>query len=332
MKNADGHSRRRARVEMRPGEQLNRKRGPARKTASNGPDAAGAHRPLSRTARLPPDDGAIHGSLRKAPRVVEGDRLAPGMEARLLRAVIDSIPICLWVIDREGIFTYHEGMGLKVAGLRPRQHVGKNIFELYPSDDGGGLRRALAGEPMRTSGEAHGVYWDSWLLPVRDDAGDVTSVIGFTLDVSETKRAEQELRIQLERVEKQQQVIRELSTPIIEVWDGVLTLPMVGVLDTVRTSDVMESLLTRVTQTGAQFAILDLTGVEVVDTKVASHLISLINAIRLLGAEGIITGIKPTVAQTMVALGLDLTRIVTRANLKAGLKHCIQRSKADRPA
>ena len=273
-------------------------------------------------------DGVIRGSLREAPRPAKGDRPAAGMEEQLLRAVIDRIPICLWAIDRDGVFTYHDGLGLDVAGLRRGQYIGQNIFDLYPGDEG--TRRALTGVPTRTSGETHGVHWDNWLLPVRDEAGEVSSVIGFTLDVTETKRIERELRVQLDRVEKQQQVIRDLSTPIIEVWDGVLTLPMVGVLDTVRTADVMASLLSRITETDAQFAILDLTGVEVVDTKVASHLISLIGAIRLLGAEGLITGIKPTVAQTMVALGLDLTSIVTRSNLKAGLKYCIQRTKAAR--
>ena len=296
------------------------------------PDAAGAHRLLTCLARRSPGDGAIHGSIRDsaaAPVSAEAGVLDP---RHLLRAVVGNIPIALWAIDRDGIYTYLDGMALESAGLRRGQHLGQNLFELYADlpDAMRDVRRALTGEPLRMSTEVHGIHWDSWLLPVRGDQGKVTSLIGFSLDVSEAKRTEQELRAQLDRVEAQQQVIRDLSTPIIEVWDGVLTLPMVGVLDTVRTADVMESLLTRITQTAAQFAILDLTGVEVVDTKVASHLISLISAIRLLGAEGLITGIKPTVAQTMVALGLDLTRIVTRSNLKAGLRYCIQRTKTER--
>jgi rsbT co-antagonist protein RsbR len=250
----------------------------------------------------------------------------------LLRAVIENIPIVLWSVDRRGVFTYHDGKGLDGAGLARGQHLGKSIFELYNNAGMDGVRRALAGEPHHSFSEAHGVHWESWLMPVRADGGEVTSVIGFTLDVTETKRVEQELRAKLDLIERQQQVIRELSTPIIEVWEGVLTLPMVGVVDTVRTSEVMENLLSRIVETGARFAILDLTGVEVVDTKVASHLISLVSAIRLLGAEGVITGIKPTVAQTMVALGLDLSTMVTHANLRAGLKFCIQRmAKGARP-
>ena len=289
-------------------------------------DAAGEHRPLSCLACRSPGDGMIHGSLRDA-------TAAPGPDPwRLLRAVIDRIPLCLWAVDRNGTFWYHDGSGLAVAGLRRGQFVGASVFELYAERPEllQSVREALAGATVRSSLEVHGVHWRSWLLPQRDEAGDVVSVIGFTLDVSETKRVERELRVQLERVEQQQQVIRELSTPVLEIWDGVLTLPMVGVVDPIRSAEVIQSLLIRITETGARFAILDLTGVEVVDTNVASHLISLVSAIRLLGAEGIITGIKPTVAQTMVALGLDLASIVTRANLRAGLKYCIQRAKADR--
>ena len=293
-------------------------------------DAAGGYRPLSCLARRWPDDGTIHGSLREA--ISASTSVAAELDhEQLLHAVINNIPICLWAIDSKGIFTYHDGLGVEVAGLRRGEHIGKSIFELYSSSDAtGGLRRALAGEAVHFTDKGHDIDWENWYLPMRDDAGEVISVIGFTLDVSETKSIERELRVQLERVEQQQQVIRDLSTPIIEVWDGVLTLPMVGMVDTIRTAEVMENLLTRIVETGARFAILDLTGVEVVDTKVASHLISLASAIRLLGAEGIITGIKPTVAQTMVALGLDLTSIVTRANLRAGLKYCIQRAKVDR--
>jgi rsbT co-antagonist protein RsbR len=170
-------------------------------------------------------------------------------------------------------------------------------------------------------------------MPVQGKGGQVSSVIGFSLDVSPAKHAEQEIRAKLDLIGKQQQVIRDLSTPIIEVWEGVLTLPMVGVVDSMRTSEVMQSLLSRIVETGARYAILDLTGVEVVDTRVAGHLISLVSAIRLLGAEGIITGIKPNVAQTIVALGLDLSSMTTHANLRAGLKFCIQRMAKDaRPA
>lgn len=103
----------------------------------------------------------------------------------------------------------------------------------------------------------------------------------------------------------------------------MLTLPIIGLVDSVRTAEVMDDLLQSVARVRARYAILDMTGVEVVDTQTASHLIGLIRAIRLLGAEGIITGIHPTIAQTIVALGVDLRGIVVRASLREALKYCI---------
>jgi rsbT co-antagonist protein RsbR len=152
------------------------------------------------------------------------------------------------------------------------------------------------------------------------------------LDVSESKRKEQELSTQLELIQQQQQIIRELGTPIIQVWDEVLTVPMMGVVDSRRAADLMEDLLAEVVRTRARFAILDLTGVEVLDTATASHILRMVASIRLLGAEGIITGIRPTVAQTMVTLGVDLSTIVTLATLRDGLKLCMKKLAAPHQA
>ncbi|MCC6554977.1 MAG: STAS domain-containing protein [Polyangiaceae bacterium] len=246
----------------------------------------------------------------------------------MLEALIESLPICLWAINREGTFLYHDGRGLESAGIKPGQFTGSNIFELYGADNTREVRAALEGQHMHSLSEAHGACWESWMMPIRSEGGDVETVIGFTLDVSDARRAEREIREKLALIERQQQVIRDLSTPIIEIWDGVLTLPMVGVVDTLRTYEVMQSLLSRIVETSSRFAILDLTGVEVVDTKVAGHLIQLAAAVRLLGAECVITGIRPTVAQTMVALGLDLSAVVTHANLREGLKFCMRKAAA----
>lgn len=275
-----------------------------------------------------PLDGSasfFHGHNQLSEACAEGPATngAAARHEQFLSVLLEAMPIVLWAVDPEGTFTYHEGAGLAEAGLRPGQYVGQNILELYPGDES--VSRALKGERIHSSSEAHGVHWESWMVPVRGEGGAVESVVGFTLDVTRAKQAESALRTQLELVQKQQDVIRVLSTPIIEVWDGVLTLPMVGVLDSARAADVMEELLSAISRTSARYAILDLTGVEVVDTKVAAHLINLIAAIRLLGAEGIIVGIRPTVAQTMVALGLDLGGITTQANLRAALKLCIRR-------
>jgi rsbT co-antagonist protein RsbR len=243
----------------------------------------------------------------------------------LLRAVIDNVAIALGAFDRQGIITLQDGAGVKAAGMTPGQLVGMNIFDLYTEPTVvQAMRKAFAGEPTHLRNEAHGGAWETWYVPTRDERGEVSGVLSVTLNVSEAKRREEELRAKLAVIERQQTVIQELSTPIIEVWDKVLTVPMMGVVDSARTVKLMESLLHAVVEKQARYAILDFTGVDAMDTQTASYLIGLICAIRLLGAEGIITGIQPGVAQTVVTLGLDLSNILTRGNLRAGLKYCMQ--------
>jgi rsbT co-antagonist protein RsbR len=109
--------------------------------------------------------------------------------------------------------------------------------------------------------------------------------------------------------------VLELSTPVVKLWDGVLALPMIGTLDSARTQVVMESLLQRIVETGAEVAIIDITGVPTVDTLVAQHLLKTITAARLMGAECIISGIRPQIAATIVHLGVDLSAVITKATL-----------------
>ena len=107
-------------------------------------------------------------------------------------------------------------------------------------------------------------------------------------------------------IARQQEEMLELSTPVVKLWDGVLALPMIGTLDSARTQVVMESLLQRIVETGSEIAIIDITGVPTVDTLVAQHLLKTVTAIRLMGADCIISGIRPQIAQTIVHLGVDL--------------------------
>ncbi|WP_437911487.1 PAS domain-containing protein [Sorangium sp. So ce302] len=291
-----------------------------------------SYKPLACVVRGAHSEGLVYGSFRDAP-VGDGalDELTElRARDRMLRALINALPIAMWAVDTDGTYLYHEGKGLEAVGHQPGQLVGANIFDLY-DDARGAVRRALAGDPVHGLAEAHGCVWESWMVPLAEEEGHVSTVVGFSLDVTEGQRAQQSLQTKLDVIEAQQRVIRELAAPIIEVWDGVLALPMIGVVDSARTADAMESLLEAISSRGARFAVLDLTGVQMVDTKVADHLIKLVRAIQLLGAEGIICGIRPTVAQTMVALGLDLSAIVTKANLRAGLMHCMRRLTA-RPA
>jgi rsbT co-antagonist protein RsbR len=124
---------------------------------------------------------------------------------------------------------------------------------------------------------------------------------------------------------RQQQEMLELSTPVVQLWDGVLGLPLIGTLDSARTQVVMESLLQRIVDTGARIAIIDITGVPTVDTRVAQHLLKTVAAARLMGADCIISGIRPQIAQTVVHLGLDLTTVVTKATLADAFAVALQR-------
>jgi rsbT co-antagonist protein RsbR len=124
---------------------------------------------------------------------------------------------------------------------------------------------------------------------------------------------------------RQQQELMELSTPVVRLWDDVLALPLIGTLDSARTQVVMENLLEQVVETGARIAIIDITGVPTVDTLVAQHLMKTVAATRLMGADCIISGIRPQIAQTIVHLGVNLSDIVTKATLADAFQVALQR-------
>ncbi len=132
--------------------------------------------------------------------------------------------------------------------------------------------------------------------------------------------ANRELESKLETIEMQQAAIRELSTPIIEVWSGVLCLPVVGIVDSQRSAEMTESLLDTIVSKQSRVAIVDITGIDILDTKTADHFVKMAKAVRLLGAECILTGINPNIAQTLTQIGVDLTGIRTLRNLRDALQ------------
>jgi len=127
-------------------------------------------------------------------------------------------------------------------------------------------------------------------------------------------------------ITRQQQEMLELSTPVVTLWQGILALPLIGTLDSARTQVVMESLLQRIVETGSLIAILDITGVPTVDTLVAQHLLKTIAAARLMGADCIISGIRPQIAQTIVHLGVDLNTVITKATLADAFAIALKRT------
>ncbi|MEZ4728109.1 MAG: STAS domain-containing protein [Caldilineaceae bacterium] len=128
-----------------------------------------------------------------------------------------------------------------------------------------------------------------------------------------------------EIIQRQQEEMMELSTPVVELWDGILALPLIGTLDSMRTQIIMENLLQRIVETGSTIAIIDITGVPTVDTLVAQHLLKTVAAARLMGADCIISGIRPQIAQTIVHLGVELNDVITKATLAAAFTVALQR-------
>lgn len=126
-------------------------------------------------------------------------------------------------------------------------------------------------------------------------------------------------------ISRQQEELLELSTPVVKLWDGIVALPLIGTLDSSRTQVVMETLLDKIVKTGADTAILDITGVSTVDTLVAQHLLKTVEAARLMGADCIISGIRPQIAQTIVQLGLDLSSVTTKASLADAFAFALER-------
>lgn len=168
-----------------------------------------------------------------------------------------------------------------------------------------------------------------------DDFGELEHVVALFIDElrtaaqrrDEAMKAMTEARASLEEkldtIRRQQIAIRDLSAPIIDLWEGILTLPIVGTVDSQRAVDITEKLLQRIADTNAACVIIDLTGVDVVDTMTADHLIKLVKSARLLGTFCVVTGIGPEIARTLVDLGVELHELITLKRLREGLQACL---------
>jgi rsbT co-antagonist protein RsbR len=150
-------------------------------------------------------------------------------------------------------------------------------------------------------------------------------IAGLVQDLKETKDRNREAILEIEAknreiAERQSMALRELSTPIISVWDGVLALPIIGTVDTGRSADMMDTLLARVVSDSASFVIIDITGVSMVDTRTADHFIRMAKAVRLLGAKCFLTGMSPAIAQTLSQLGIDTSSVQSVRRLSDALR------------
>lgn len=188
------------------------------------------------------------------------------------------------------------------------------------------VSRAKQGFSPRETGTYVFSLKDALLETLRQEIKDPTELynqtirIGKLIDSFGIATFETFIKGREEVILRQTDEITEISTPVIRVWDGVLALPIIGTLDSSRTQVVMENLLQEIVESGSSIAILDISGVPAVDSLVAQHLIKTVSATRLMGAECIISGIRPEIAQTVVHLGIDLSHIITKASLASALR------------
>ncbi len=226
----------------------------------------------------------------------------------MLRQVLGGAPLVAWTVDAEGTFTMSEGRGLALLGMEPGEAVGLSALEMFRDNPpiATGLARALRGEEGHVVTNPTGeLRLESWFAPLRGLDGVVRGAACVSF-------------------ERKQEAARVAATPVLQVWDGVLCLPVIGTVDGDRTADMMQGLLESIVKEQAKYAIVDLTGVEFVDTSTADHLLQLFRAARVLGVEGVICGIRPAVAQTIVGLGVDLGAVRTTRSLRDALKWCLR--------
>ena len=332
------------------------------------PDGSTIHMEVSSTYEREESTGKvlIYSHSRDMAQQVEMqaslDRSRRELEEReaLYRAVVDALPVGVGVIDLNGAFEVTNATLRRMFPL-PEEKLSELRFEeqgnlvsvlrldgteFPPAEQSVG--RVLAGSEsahdeilVSIAGQAKSTRVESSAFAMRNAEGKLHHVLSVTHDVTAQRALEDEIQTRnaqlaeseadkTQLIERLRHAVDELSNPILEVWDDVLLLPVIGLVDSRRAADMVARLLDAVAHGQARYVIIDLTGVEIVDTRTADHLIKLVKKVELVGARCVLTGIRPAVAQTLVDIGVDFGRLTTLRNLKHGLRDALVSTRRER--
>jgi rsbT co-antagonist protein RsbR len=239
----------------------------------------------------------------------------------------------LGAVDGEGFVIESNPAWQDLLGWTREELKGMTSVDLVHPDDleatmaanARGLGSDIVRYDCRVRCKDGGYRWISWRAAHPKSAGEPIAIAGRDITAEKEGAESQRIDEEIERRMRQEALSAATSTPIIQVWDEILTMPVVGLVDSMRAADMKTALLDAVARSGARFAIVDLTGVDTVDTATADHLLRVMRAVRLLGARCVITGIQPAVAQIIVGLGVDMAGVVTLRSLREGLRFCLRR-------
>lgn len=255
-----------------------------------------------------------------------------------LTSVVDNIPHMIFVKEAQQLrFVRFNKAGEDLLGFSSMDLLGKNDYDFFPKDEADfftkkdrevlvrGTVLDIPEEQIQTRFLGPRVLHTK-KIPILDADGNPQYLLGISEDITERKEAEIALRksqMQEALIQAQAQALAERSTPCIPISDDVLAMPLIGTIDTHRLLQIMETLLHEISACRARIAIVDITGVAMVDTQVAHGLLQVAHAAQLLGARVVLTGIRPEVAQALVGLGVNLHNIITRSTLQEGIAYAI---------
>jgi PAS domain S-box-containing protein len=247
-------------------------------------------------------------------------------QADMLQLLIDStLDFAVILLDKDGIVLTWNRAAESIKGWKAEEIVGQHFSRFYTAEQVASGRTQMELDVAAKTGRFEDEDWRIrkngsrfWanvvITALRDADGELRGFGKVTRDLTERRFSE-------EQIKRQAAVILDMATvPIVPIWEGVVLVPLIGTLDSQRSNRLTERLLLRITESGAQVALLDITGVPSIDTNTAQHLIETIAAVRLVGAEVVLTGVRPIIAQTLIHLGIDLSNVITRAGLAAGLR------------